>query len=530
MRRRSSTPARSSRRGIATPPERPERELGGERVPQRRTPQHGVTLPPDLDPPDPVGDGRGMPRPLQGAAWAGRRVEAPVRDEHGAARDLLVRLAGREPRRQCGDRDHVRAPGDGDPVRPPIEWPTSTTGTSPYRSSICASAHSASATGERVSPFQPRTRYCSDHTARPRSPPAAAEPAGERPHAPDRELAGRDRLGALLPAAVQHECGRGDARPAGGRWIDDVERAGARSRPSGEPTEASVPSRPRCGRRHLKAGACARPIRAREHRRRARDAREQRAWDRSGVGESSWVSRSCSRSPARRVAPCSSAAATPRVSPSRAPRASPSRARRAEPGPSATRRACRRRRRPPTTSTTPSTTTTQAPPPLPPPPVEAPPVAGAASSSRAAAAGSAAAASATAGVDVQRWRRRPRGRGARGHERRPRRARRTVLERAARRVRAELGVDDGRQPLHGPLERRCAARARRASTPSARTCSRVRAGMSAEAMESAWMASPSHRANILGGFVAAGVGIAQGADGQLYVAVAVRRLTVPARW
>ena len=44
-------------------------------------------------------------------------------------------------------------------------------------------------------------------------------------------------------------------------------------------------------------------------------------------------------------------------------------------------------------------------------------------------------------------------------------------------------------------------------------------GMSAGAMESAWMGSPSHRANILGGFSAAGVGIAQGGDGQVYVVV-----------
>jgi uncharacterized protein YkwD len=45
------------------------------------------------------------------------------------------------------------------------------------------------------------------------------------------------------------------------------------------------------------------------------------------------------------------------------------------------------------------------------------------------------------------------------------------------------------------------------------------AGMSAGDREAAWMGSPSHRANILGGFVAAGVGIAQGADGLVYVAV-----------
>jgi uncharacterized protein YkwD len=45
------------------------------------------------------------------------------------------------------------------------------------------------------------------------------------------------------------------------------------------------------------------------------------------------------------------------------------------------------------------------------------------------------------------------------------------------------------------------------------------AGMSAGDMESAWMASPTHRANILGPFSAVGVGIAQGADGQVYVAV-----------
>jgi len=45
------------------------------------------------------------------------------------------------------------------------------------------------------------------------------------------------------------------------------------------------------------------------------------------------------------------------------------------------------------------------------------------------------------------------------------------------------------------------------------------AGMSAAAMESAWMGSPGHRANILGPFSAAGVGVAQGADGQVYVAV-----------
>jgi uncharacterized protein YkwD len=44
-------------------------------------------------------------------------------------------------------------------------------------------------------------------------------------------------------------------------------------------------------------------------------------------------------------------------------------------------------------------------------------------------------------------------------------------------------------------------------------------GLSADAMVSAWMGSPEHRANILGPFSAAGVGIAQGNDGQWYVAV-----------
>lgn len=44
-------------------------------------------------------------------------------------------------------------------------------------------------------------------------------------------------------------------------------------------------------------------------------------------------------------------------------------------------------------------------------------------------------------------------------------------------------------------------------------------GMSAADMVSAWMGSPDHRANILGPFSAAGVGIAQGSDGQWYVAV-----------
>jgi uncharacterized protein YkwD len=39
-------------------------------------------------------------------------------------------------------------------------------------------------------------------------------------------------------------------------------------------------------------------------------------------------------------------------------------------------------------------------------------------------------------------------------------------------------------------------------------------------MEVAWMNSPNHRANILSGaYSAAGVGIAIGADGQVWVAV-----------
>jgi uncharacterized protein YkwD len=45
------------------------------------------------------------------------------------------------------------------------------------------------------------------------------------------------------------------------------------------------------------------------------------------------------------------------------------------------------------------------------------------------------------------------------------------------------------------------------------------ANMSAGAMEGAWMASGTHRANILGPFSAAGVGIAQSADGQWWIAV-----------
>jgi uncharacterized protein YkwD len=44
--------------------------------------------------------------------------------------------------------------------------------------------------------------------------------------------------------------------------------------------------------------------------------------------------------------------------------------------------------------------------------------------------------------------------------------------------------------------------------------------MSATEMEVAWMNSPNHRANILSGaYSAAGVGIAIGADGQVWVAV-----------
>jgi uncharacterized protein YkwD len=45
------------------------------------------------------------------------------------------------------------------------------------------------------------------------------------------------------------------------------------------------------------------------------------------------------------------------------------------------------------------------------------------------------------------------------------------------------------------------------------------AGMDAGTMEATWMASGSHRANILGGFAAAGVGIATSADGRWWVAV-----------
>lgn len=45
------------------------------------------------------------------------------------------------------------------------------------------------------------------------------------------------------------------------------------------------------------------------------------------------------------------------------------------------------------------------------------------------------------------------------------------------------------------------------------------AGMDAGSMEAAWMGSGAHRANILGPFSAAGVGIAQGADGQWWIAV-----------
>jgi uncharacterized protein YkwD len=45
-------------------------------------------------------------------------------------------------------------------------------------------------------------------------------------------------------------------------------------------------------------------------------------------------------------------------------------------------------------------------------------------------------------------------------------------------------------------------------------------GMSIGAMESAWMNSPDHRANILNGaFNAAGVGMATSSDGQIWVAV-----------
>ncbi|HEX5588655.1 MAG TPA: CAP domain-containing protein [Acidimicrobiia bacterium] len=45
------------------------------------------------------------------------------------------------------------------------------------------------------------------------------------------------------------------------------------------------------------------------------------------------------------------------------------------------------------------------------------------------------------------------------------------------------------------------------------------AGMDAGQMEAAWMGSGAHRANILGPFSAAGVGIAQSADGQWWIAV-----------
>jgi uncharacterized protein YkwD len=46
------------------------------------------------------------------------------------------------------------------------------------------------------------------------------------------------------------------------------------------------------------------------------------------------------------------------------------------------------------------------------------------------------------------------------------------------------------------------------------------AGMSVGEMESAWMQSPGHRENILGGaYSAAGVGIAYSSDGRVWVAV-----------
>jgi uncharacterized protein YkwD len=45
-------------------------------------------------------------------------------------------------------------------------------------------------------------------------------------------------------------------------------------------------------------------------------------------------------------------------------------------------------------------------------------------------------------------------------------------------------------------------------------------GMSTWQMEGAWMASPSHRQNILnGGYSAAGVGMATSSDGRIWVAV-----------
>jgi uncharacterized protein YkwD len=45
-------------------------------------------------------------------------------------------------------------------------------------------------------------------------------------------------------------------------------------------------------------------------------------------------------------------------------------------------------------------------------------------------------------------------------------------------------------------------------------------GMSAATIESAWMNSPDHRANILNGaFTVAGIGTAIGADGQIWIAV-----------
>jgi len=45
------------------------------------------------------------------------------------------------------------------------------------------------------------------------------------------------------------------------------------------------------------------------------------------------------------------------------------------------------------------------------------------------------------------------------------------------------------------------------------------AGMDAGTMEATWMGSGAHRANILGPFSAAGVGIAQSSDGQWWIAV-----------
>jgi len=90
-------------------------------------------------------------------------------------------------------------------ARPPIECPTSTTGTGPYRAAMAASANSTSATGSACPSFPAPAAV--SHLADREAGTERGERTDERLHAPDRELIGPHRVEALGLAAVQHEDG-----------------------------------------------------------------------------------------------------------------------------------------------------------------------------------------------------------------------------------------------------------------------------------------------------------------------------------